>query len=176
MSDFLFKVCLFGDGGVGKTTLINRYLTGKFEVGSLMTIGVDFRLKKLEIDGKSVTLQLWDLAGEERFRTLMPGYVSGADGGLFMYDVTRVSSLKNLPNWLDTVREISDQENRDIPIVMVGGKLDLAEKRAFPRIDAEFLANVNKFKELIECSAKTGENVEEVFLTIAKLMLAEIEE
>ena len=175
MSDFLFKICIFGDGGVGKTTLINRYLTGNFEIGSKMTIGVDFMLKKLDLDGNSVTLQLWDLAGEDRFRSLMPGYVSGADGGLFMYDITRVSSLKNLTNWLDTMREISDQKDRNIPILMVGGKLDLAAKRAFPRIDAEFVANINKFKGLIECSAKTGENVEEVFLTIARLMMSKQE-
>jgi small GTP-binding protein len=171
MSDFLFKVCIFGDGGVGKTTLINRYLTGLFEVGSKMTIGVDFRLKRLDLDGNTVTLQLWDLAGEERFRSLMPGYVSGADGGLFMYDVTRVSSLKNMKNWLDTMKEISEPKERDIPLLMVGGKLDLAEKRAFPKIDAEYIASVNKFKGLIECSAKTGENVEEIFVKIAQLML-----
>ena len=97
----MFKVCLFGDGGVGKTTLINRYLTGVFKSDESITIGVDFHIKKLIIEEKRISLQIWDFAGEERFRFLLPSYVLGASGGIFVYDITRFTSLKNFQDWLD---------------------------------------------------------------------------
>ena len=87
MEDFIFKVCIFGDGGVGKTTLIKRYLSGTFDESTRITIGVDFHIKKLEVEGKQITLQLWDFAGEERFRMLLPTYMRGAKGGIFLYDI-----------------------------------------------------------------------------------------
>ena len=99
--DFLFKICIFGDGGVGKTTLLNRYVLGLFKDDSKMTIGVDFRMKQLKVNEKIVTLQIWDFAGEERFRFLLPHYITGASGGIFMYDITRYSSLKNLNEWIN---------------------------------------------------------------------------
>ncbi|MCK4688545.1 MAG: GTP-binding protein, partial [Candidatus Lokiarchaeota archaeon] len=85
MADAMFKICIFGDGGVGKTTLVKRYMTGVFKGDSTMTIGVDFHVKKLEINGLNVSLQIWDFAGEDRFRFLLPSYVIGASGGIFMY-------------------------------------------------------------------------------------------
>ncbi len=82
--DAMFKLCIFGDGGVGKTTLVKRYLTGVFAGDTTMTIGVDFHIKKLNIEGKEVGLQIWDFAGEDRFRFLLPSYVFGTSGGIFM--------------------------------------------------------------------------------------------
>jgi len=99
-TDVMFKLCIFGDGGVGKTTLLGRYLTGIFKANQSITIGVDFHVKKLEVNGKKVLLQIWDFAGEKRFRFLLPSYVLGASGGIFMYDITRYSSLKNFPEWV----------------------------------------------------------------------------
>ena len=170
-SDFTFKIIIYGDGGVGKTTLINRYMSGLFDDSSKMTIGVDFRIKRLKIDGNSVSLQIWDLAGEERFRALMPAYMSGADAGIFMYDVTRLSSLRNVTKWLDTLKNYLKSEDQDLAMIMVGGKLDLEGRRAFPKKDAEYIATMNKFNGLIECSAKTGYNVEEVFIKIAQIII-----
>lgn len=170
--DVMFKVCLFGDGGVGKTTLLGRYLTGLFKSNQTITIGVDFHVKKVEVDGKIVLLQIWDFAGEKRFRFLLPSYILGASGGIFMYDITRYSSLKNFPEWITIFKNgfIGDKD-KPLPVIMVGGKLDLSFKRAVPTKEAFGLAKSNKLFGYIECSAKDGRNIEDIFTEIAKLML-----
>ena len=167
----MFKVCLFGDGGVGKTTLISRFLTDVFKGGSEITIGVDFHIKKLEIQEKRITLQIWDFAGEERFRFLLPSYVLGASGGIFMFDITRYSSLRNFQDWLNIVRQGYKGPLEHIPILMVGSKLDLEYKRAVSRDEAFELAKKNNLFGYIECSSKDGQNVQEVFLEIARIMM-----
>jgi small GTP-binding protein len=171
LSNILFKVCLFGDGGVGKTTLINRYLTGVFKSDSEITIGVDFHIKKLEIQGRRVSLQIWDFAGEDRFRFLLPSYVLGASGGIFMYDITRYTSLKNFQEWLDIFKQGYTGPSNQIPIIIVGSKLDLEYKRAVSRTEAYELAKKNDLFGYIECSSKNGQNVQDVFLEIGRLML-----
>ena len=170
--DVMFKICLFGDGGVGKTTLLGRYLTGLFKAAQTITIGVDFHVKKVEVDGKLVLLQIWDFAGEKRFRFLLPSYVLGASGGIFMYDITRYSSLKNFPEWINIFKNgFVGAKDKPLPIIMVGGKLDLSFKRAVPSKEAFDLAKSNKLFGYIECSAKDGRNIEDIFTEIAKLML-----
>ncbi|MFW9825678.1 MAG: Rab family GTPase [Candidatus Thorarchaeota archaeon] len=170
-SDMMYKVCIFGDGGVGKTTLIGRYLTGVFQSNNEITIGVDFHIKKFDIQGKKITLQIWDFAGEDRFRFLLPSYVLGASGGIFVYDITRYSSLKNFQDWLDIFKQGYKGPLDQIPIIMVGSKLDLEYKRAVSRDDAFELAKKNNLFGYIECSSKNGQNVEEVFAEIGRLML-----
>jgi small GTP-binding protein len=170
----MFKVCIFGDGGVGKTTLINRYLTGVFEGGEELTIGVDFHIKKLEILEKRITLQIWDFAGEERFRFLLPSYVLGASGGIFLFDITRYSSLRNFQDWLGIIRQGYKGPNEQIPIIMVGSKLDLEYKRAVSRNEAFELAKRNDISGYIECSSKDGQNVQEVFLEIGRIMMKRV--
>lgn len=167
----MFKVCLFGDGGVGKTTLISRFLTDVFKGGSQITIGVDFHIKKLEIQEKRITLQIWDFAGEERFRFLLPSYVLGASGGIFMFDITRYSSLRNFQDWLNIVRQGYKGPLEQIPILMVGSKLDLEYKRAVSRDEAFELAKKNNLFGYIECSSKDGQNVQEVFLEMGRIMM-----
>ena len=170
--DVMFKICLFGDGGVGKTTLLGRYLTGLFRSNQTITIGVDFHVKKIEVNGKLVLLQIWDFAGEKRFRFLLPSYILGASGGIFMYDITRYSSLKNFPEWINIFKNgFIGAKDKPLPIIMVGGKLDLSFKRAVPTKEAFDLAKTNKLYGYIECSAKDGRNIEDIFTEIAKLML-----
>ncbi|MFX1303378.1 MAG: Rab family GTPase [Promethearchaeota archaeon] len=171
MQDVLFKVVFFGDGGVGKTTLINRYLTGVFKSDSVITIGVDFHVKKVEIEGKRVSLQIWDFAGEDRFRFLMPSYVIGASGGIFMFDITRYTSLKNFSDWIEIFKKGYKGENHQMPVLMVGSKLDLEYKRAVSRDEAFELAKNNNLFGYIECSAKDGQNVNEIFQEISRLLL-----
>ncbi len=170
--DVMFKICLFGDGGVGKTTLLGRYLTGLFKSNQTITIGVDFHVKKIDVNGKLVLLQIWDFAGEKRFRFLLPSYVLGASGGIFMYDITRYSSLKNFPEWITIFKKgFIGAKDKPLPIIMVGGKLDLSFKRAVPTNEAFDLAKSNKLYGYIECSAKDGRNIDDIFTEIAKLML-----
>ena len=97
-SKLQFKLPIFGDAGVGKTTLTHRYLHGLFKQSYHGTIGVDFFLKKLELNGKNISLQIWDFAGEEKFRFLLPGIINGANGTIFMFDITRYVTFKNLSN------------------------------------------------------------------------------
>ncbi|MFX1346715.1 MAG: Rab family GTPase [Promethearchaeota archaeon] len=171
LADAMFKVCLFGDGGVGKTTLINRYLTGVFKNDSNITIGVDFHIKKLLIQDTLISLQIWDFAGEDRFRFLLPSYVLGASGGVFMYDITRYSSLKNFQNWLEIFKQGYKGPSNQVPIIMVGSKLDLEYKRAVPRAEAYELAKINDLSGYIECSSKNGQNIQEIFLEIGRIMM-----
>lgn len=169
MADVTFKLCIFGDGGVGKTTLTKRYLTGLFDGGQKITIGVDFHIKVMNFDDMEVQLQIWDFAGEERFRFMFPSYVLGANGGIFMYDITRYSSLNHVEDWLQIFK---DNGLGEIPIMMVGGKLDLEHKRSVSREDAINIAINTNMHTFVECSAKSGKNVNETFTSITMAMLS----
>jgi Ras-related protein Rab-7A len=171
MRDIKFKVCIFGDGGVGKTTLVNRYLTGIFQDSYRITIGADFYVKRIKIDGINISLQIWDFAGENRFKFILPSYIVGSSGCIFMFDITRYSSIKNLNDWIEVFNKGAKNEPGKIPLIMVGGKIDLSYKRAVQSDHAKEIAENNDFLDYIECSSKTGENVEQIFLTIAKIML-----
>ncbi|KKK45299.1 MAG: small GTP-binding domain protein [Candidatus Lokiarchaeum sp. GC14_75] len=166
-----FKVAVFGNGGVGKTTLIRRFSTGIFEEDIKMTIGADFSVKHVDIDGRKITLRIWDFAGEERFRVLLPAFAKGADGGIFMYDTTRFSSLGQIRDWLSIFEYFIAEDKVKIPIIMVGSKIDLEEKRSVPSEDAEELSRNFDLKGYFECSSKTGERVEDIFENLAKKII-----
>jgi len=169
MIDATFKICIFGDGGVGKTTLTERFLLGLFSDETKLTLGASFYEKNLTVEGKLVNLQIWDFGGEVEFRNLLPGYIQGSSGAIFMYDLSRHLTLNNLKDWIVKLDEgISHTE---IPILMVGGKLDLEHKRAVKKEDAEAFKNQFGFINNIECSSKTGENVDVVFETLTREML-----
>jgi len=165
------KLCIFGDGGVGKTTLIRRFAKGVFEENILMTIGADFSVKNVDLGGRTVTLRIWDFAGEDRFRVLLPAFAKGADGGIFMYDTTRYSSLGQIKDWLSIFEYFGSENKSKIPIIMVGGKIDLEDKRSISPEEALELSNTYELKGNYECSSKTGDNVEQIFEFIAKRMI-----
>ena len=167
MLDAIFKIVIFGDAGSGKTTLTKRFKTNLFISDSQMTIGVDFETKDIEVDGKKVKLMIWDFGGEERFRFILPKYIDGAMGGLFMYDITNYPSLAHIDNWLNVINGRKEQ----IPLVLLGGKADLGMFREIAMEEGERIAREKGFSGFTECSSKTGENVEESFKTLVRIML-----
>jgi len=171
MTSLKYKVCIFGDGGVGKTTLTQRYMTGVFQEKYQLTIGMDFYLKKLEIDGNDVSLQIWDFAGEEKFRFLMPGALLGANAAIFMYDLSRYGTLENLDDWISLFKETNHKENQEVPFILIGGKLDLEDIRAVSKEKGRDMANHYGAMGWIECSAKDGTNVSRIFEEIARAIL-----
>ncbi|MHA1731739.1 MAG: Rab family GTPase [Promethearchaeota archaeon] len=162
-----FKLLITGDGGVGKTTLTQKYVTGLFKSDTRITIGVDFHTKDVVVDGKRVKLQIWDFGGEERFRFLLPSYCRGASGALFLYSITSYASLSHLPDWMNII----NQEAGRIPVLLVGSKLDLAEYRKVPPEEAVEFARQGGLMGYVEVSAKDGTNVEETFEAITRLMI-----
>ncbi|MFX1236276.1 MAG: Rab family GTPase [Promethearchaeota archaeon] len=168
--DATFKIVLFGDAGTGKTTLAQRFLTKLFKSDSKMTIGIDFEVKSLVVDGKKVKLQIWDFGGEERFRFLLPSYVRGANGGLFMYDVSNYSSIAHIDDWMIVINKEMRKEKK-IPILVIGGKADLADAREVSSEEGINIAKSRGVDGFIECSSKTGENVDETFEALTRLML-----
>jgi len=170
-SKLQFKLPIFGNAGVGKTTLTHRYLHGLFKQSYHGTIGVDFFLKKLELNGKNISLQIWDFAGEEKFRFLLPGIINGANGTIFMFDITRYVTFKNLSNWLSVFKTANENHNQTVPALLVGSKTDLEGIRTVPSKEAKSFAQDNNLSGYIECSSKNGENVEELFRKITKIMM-----
>jgi small GTP-binding protein len=156
---FILKILTAGEGGVGKTTLLHRFVEGRFSADTRMTIGVEFFLKELELDDKHCTLQLWDFGGQERFRFLLESYVLGAKGALLMFDLTRPITLENLEQWINIVRK----GDPDLPILFLGTKNDLAEEIMID--DNYALAFKDEFKliDYLRISSKSGENVAKAF-------------
>ena len=165
----LLKVITCGEGGVGKTTLLFRYIEGRFLTDTLMTIGVQFHLKELNIGDKKILLQVWDFGGQEHFRPLLSSYARGSRGALLLFDLTRPSSLGKIKQWVNICRE----DNPENPILLVGTKLDLKDEIT---IDDEIAMQIKEdygFFDYIKVSSKTGENVQLVFESLAKELVKE---
>ncbi len=172
MYDATFKIIIFGDADCGKETLTQRFLTNLFVSDQTMTIGVDFEVKSLSVDGQKVKLQVWDFGGEERFRFLLPTYVRGAQGGIFIYDITNYSSLAHIDDWLSVIKKEIRAEDI-FPILVVGNKAHLVNDREVSSTEGIRIAKSRGVDGFIEVSAKTGENVEKAFEALTRLMLDE---
>ena len=171
MVDALFKIVLFGDAGVGKTALVNRYLTGLFDAQYKITVGVEFHVKEVEFEGNNVKLQIWDFAGESQFRFLLPSYIRGASGGIFIYDITRKSSIDHVSEWFDAINRGIKTEADRFPLLMVGSKSDLEDNRDISQETVSEVAENYSFLDFFECSSKSGQNVEKIFLDISRVMI-----
>ncbi|KAI8086287.1 GTP-binding protein ypt1 [Halteromyces radiatus] len=162
--DYLFKLLLIGDSGVGKSCLLLRFADDTYTESYISTIGVDFKIRTIELEGKTVKLQIWDTAGQERFRTITSSYYRGAHGIIVVYDVTDQDSFNNVKQWLS---EIERYAAEGVNKLLVGNKSDLVDKKVVDTEQAKELADSLKIP-LLETSAKDATNVEQAFLTMAK--------
>lgn len=160
--DYLFKVLLIGDSGVGKSSVLLRYIDEMFTELFLSTIGVDFKLKTIMCHDKKVKLQIWDTAGQERFKTITRSYYRGASAVIVIYDVTDKDSFSHLSNWLNEIKQNTECDKIDVVSILVGNKIDLEKKRVIPYQDGATFAAQNNM-QFVEVSSKTGENVEKIF-------------
>jgi len=161
--DYLFKLLLIGDSGVGKSCLLLRFADDTYTESYISTIGVDFKIRTIDLDGKTIKLQIWDTAGQERFRTITSSYYRGAHGIIVVYDVTDSESFNNVKQWL---HEIDRYACENVNKLLVGNKSDLESTRKVPTEQAkEFADSLNI--DFLETSAKNSQNVEKAFTTMA---------
>ncbi|MFX1432115.1 MAG: GTP-binding protein [Promethearchaeota archaeon] len=168
--DATYKVVVFGKPP-NTTELVHRFITNLYKSDIKMTIGVDFYYKSFMVDEYRIKLQVWDFGGEERFRFLLPAYVRGANGALFVYDVTDYSSLAHIDEWLMVIRRELRQEDI-FPIIMVGIVPELDAERQISAEEARKIEKASGLDGYAECCPRTGENVKEIFEALTRLMLA----
>jgi len=161
--DYLFKLLLIGDSGVGKSCLLLRFADHTYTESYISTIGVDFKIRTIDLDGKTIKLQIWDTAGQERFRTITSSYYRGAHGIIVVYDVTDMESFNNVKQWL---AEIERYACEGVNKLLVGNKCDLVQKKVVDYDMAKAFADSLDIP-FLETSAKNATNVEKAFLTMA---------
>ncbi|KAK9681880.1 hypothetical protein RND81_10G034500 [Saponaria officinalis] len=161
--DYLFKLLLIGDSGVGKSCLLLRFADDSYVESYISTIGVDFKIRTIEQDGKTIKLQIWDTAGQERFRTITSSYYRGAHGIIIVYDVTDQQSFDNVKQWLS---EIDRYASDNVVKILVGNKCDLSANKVVSTETAKAFADEIGIP-FLETSAKNSTNVEQAFLTMA---------
>ncbi len=165
MKQYFFKILIAGDAGVGKTSLLRKYVDDLFDESTLMTIGVDFFFKQVELKKKSdsCALQLWDLGGQERFRYLIENYVMGARGALLLIDLTKEPKMNNILEWINIVR----MHDLNLPIILVGTKFDFRDiDESLILVDDEAAVNIKdtfNMVDYVKTSSKSGLNINKIF-------------
>jgi len=170
--DHLFKVLMIGDAGVGKSSMLLRFTDDSFDDHIQSTIGVDFKVKHLDVAGKRIKLTIWDTAGQERFRTLTSSYYRGAQGVVLVYDVTRRDSFENLEQWLKEVKMYSPNNGEGVVKLLVGNKVDLDRKVG--REEAEDWAR-SQGMLFLEASAKTKTGIRQCFMEVVNKIVEDPE-
>lgn len=162
--DSLFKLVVVGDSGVGKSNLVSRFTRGEFVFGSKTTIGVEFATRSIQVDGKTIKAQIWDMAGQERYRAITRSYYRGAVGALLVYDVTQPLTFEHVATW---VKELRDRGDPGTVILLVGNKSDLTNARQVSTETGAAFAEKEGFF-FMETSAASSINVESAFYTLMK--------
>jgi Ras-related protein Rab-11A len=159
--EYVFKVVVIGDSGVGKTQLLGRFTRDEFRLDSKSTIGIEFQTRTVAVaPGRRVKAQIWDTAGQERYRAVTSAYYRGALGAMLVYDVTRRATFRNVARWVAELRAHAD---KSIVVVLVGNKADLAARREVEVDEAEAFAEEQGLF-FFEASALSGDNVEQAFM------------
>ncbi|XP_028171743.1 ras-related protein Rab-21 [Ostrinia furnacalis] len=166
-----FKVVLLGEGCVGKTSILLRYIEDKFNDKHLTTLQATFLNKKININGKRINLSIWDTAGQEKFHALGPIYYRNSNGAILVYDITDEDSFGKVKNW---VKELKKMLGSDIVLVIAGNKIDLEHERTVPLEEAESYATMVGAKHFYT-SAKLNQGVEDLFLELTREMSERLE-
>ncbi|PAV90470.1 hypothetical protein WR25_14605 [Diploscapter pachys] len=165
--DLLFKLLLIGDSGVGKTCILYRFSDDAFNTTFISTIGIDFKIKTIELKGRKIKLQIWDTAGQERFHTITTSYYRGAMGIMLVYDITNAKSFDNIAKWL---RNIDEHASEDVEKMLLGNKCDMADKRVVSRERGEKIAQDHGIR-FLETSAKANVHIDTAFYELAEAIL-----
>lgn len=166
--NLLAKIVLAGDGGVGKTTLVHRFMTNNFIDSTKMTIGVAFHTYQITYEDYKILLQIWDLGGQEQFKNMgiFDKYFNGATVSVIMFDLTRLKTLESIPEWADIA--VNGSKSR---LLLVGGKKDLPNAVSLDKSDLQDFFETYNFEGYVETSSATGEGVEQVFDKIAEIVV-----
>ena len=157
--DFIMKLILVGDSGVGKTNILSKYLKNVFDPDSKATVGVEFGTKNIEIDSKKIKVQIWDTAGQERYKSITSTYYKGAKGAFIVYDITRTSTFDNIDKWIGDLKNNGDE---NMIIYLVGNKSDLNDMREVRKDEA--MTKSEKYNiAFSETSALYGDNIHKIF-------------
>ena len=164
-SDLVYKILLLGDSEVGKSCFLMRYSDNVFVDNYITTIGLDYKLKHVQLDsGETIKVQLWDTAGQDRYRTIAKNYYKGSQGILLLYDITKLNSFENIREWIKDIRE---EVHEKAIIFLIGNKIDKTEERVISTEQGEKLAQEYGLP-FFEASAKSGENVDAIFKALYK--------
>ncbi|QLL35055.1 hypothetical protein HG536_0H04310 [Torulaspora globosa] len=161
-----YKIVFLGEQGVGKTSLITRFMYDTFDDHYQATIGIDFLSKTMYLDDKTIRLQLWDTAGQERFRSLIPSYIRDSRVAIVVYDITKKRSFEFIDKWIEDVKNERGEEN--VILCIVGNKSDLSDERQVSTEEGETKAKLLGAKIFMETSTKAGYNVKNLFKKVAK--------
>lgn len=168
--DHLFKILIIGDSSVGKTSVLLRFVDDMYSPEFQTTIGVDFKIANLNINNKVIKLQLWDTAGQDRFRNIVASYYRGAQGIMLMYDITNPASFQSVTRWHE---EAQGYLQSSVPKLLIGNKADLANQRAVKLDEAHQLAE-RLGMDYIETSAKSSQNVKQAFESMSRKILSTV--
>ena len=164
----ILKIIVAGNSGVGKTTLLKRYIEGRFIKSSELTVGVEHFVKELYYFTTSYKMQLWDLGGQDRFRYIVDFALRGTHGAILLFDITNYSSFVSLDKWVKLLRV----QSKELPILLVATKCDLYEYSVVKNVLIPKIIERNQIYDFIETSSKTGQNIENVFESLVKYIVS----
>lgn len=166
--DYVLKILLLGDSGVGKSSILLRFSEDQFYENQGATIGVDFKVKFMEVLGTKFKIAIWDTAGQERFRTITSSYYKDAQGTFLIFDISRRDTFQSLTRWISELK--SNANNDDMVLILVGNKIDLESQRQVSKEEAQEFAESNNMM-YVEASAKTAFSIENAFIELCKLII-----